>query len=151
MEGPYPPVEYPGEGMKPGKGEEKSLFLYTDGASRGNPGPRHGRTFSSMETGMSLKSGRQYRQGNDNEADITPYRRAPGCFTNGCTWLSVFSDKRTRHTTDEREIPGCLTASYSSLPEAQSVSEGFAKIGISFRPEDQPGHRKGRPALQSGP
>ncbi len=37
--------------MNNGKDEEKTLFLYTDGASRGNPGPSHGLTLFWMKKG----------------------------------------------------------------------------------------------------
>jgi ribonuclease HI len=126
--------------MKPGKGEEKSLFLYTDGASRGNPGPSAWAyiLLDGNRNVIEERAGSTGR-GTNNEAEyhglIEGLRAA---VRHGCTWLSVFSDSELVI----RQMNGRYrVASPRLIPlyrEAQSVSEGFAKIEYHSVPRDQP-------------
>ena len=126
--------------MKPGVGEEKPLFLYTDGASRGNPGPSAW-AYILLDEHRNIIEERagSTGRGTNNEAEyhglIEGLRAA---LRYGGTSLSVFSDSELVI----RQMNGTYrVASPSLIPlyrEAQSISGGFAKSEYHSVPRDQP-------------
>jgi len=126
--------------MEPGVGEEKPLFLYTDGASRGNPGPSAW-AYILLDEHRNVIEERagSIGRGTNNEAEyhgLIEGLRAGIRF--GGTSLSVFSDSELVI----RQMKGTYrVASPRLIPlyrEAQSVSGGFAKIEYHSVPRNQP-------------
>jgi len=126
--------------MKPGDGEETAFLLYTDGASRGNPGPSAW-AFILLDERLNLIEERagSIGRGTNNEAEyhglIEGLRAA---VNHGGTWLSVFSDSELVIRQMNRKY---RVASPHLIPlyrEAKSVSGRFRKIEFNSVPRDQP-------------
>jgi len=126
--------------MKSRENEEMALLLYTDGASRGNPGPSAW-AYILLDESLNLIEERagSIGRGTNNEAEyhglIKGLRAA---VSHGCTRLSVFSDSELvirqmngkYRVASPRLIPLCR--------EATSVSGMFQKIELHSVPRDQP-------------
>jgi ribonuclease HI len=126
--------------MKCREGEEQLLSLYTDGASRGNPGPSAWAyiILDEKRNVIEERSGGT-GTGTNNEAEyhglIEGLRAAMRC---RCTSLSVFSDSELV----VRQMNGRYrVASPRLIPlyhEAQSLSRNFAHIEYQSVPRDHP-------------
>jgi ribonuclease HI len=133
-------AEYHGAAMKCREGEEQLLSLYTDGASRGNPGPSAWAyiIFDEKHNIIEERAG-SISIGTNNEAEyhglIEGLRAA---VRYGCTFLSVFSDSELVI----RQMNGRYRVnSLRLIPlyrEAQSLSREFTKIEYRSVPRDQP-------------
>jgi len=131
---------YSGAGMDPGVGEANPLFLYTDGASRGNPGPSAWAYILVDEHRHVLEERAcSIGRGTNNEAEyhglIEGLRAALRC---GCTSLTVFSDSELVI----RQMNGTYrVASPRLLPlfqEAQAAAKKCARIQYCSVPRDHP-------------
>jgi ribonuclease HI len=126
--------------MESGIGEAKPLFLYTDGASRGNPGPSAWAYILLDEHRNVIEErARSIGRGTNNEAEyyalIEGLRAALRC---GCTSLTVFSDSELM----VRQMNGTYRVASSRLiplyREAQSVSGECASVEYHSVPRSHP-------------
>ncbi len=126
--------------MDPGVGEANPLFLYTDGASRGNPGPSAWAYILVDEHRTVIEErARTIGRRTNNEAEyhglIEGLRAAVRC---GCTSLTVFSDSELVI----RQMNGTYrVASPRLLPlyqEAQAAAKKCAGIQYRSVPRDHP-------------
>ncbi|MDD1706034.1 MAG: ribonuclease HI family protein [Methanoregulaceae archaeon] len=126
--------------MDLGLGGEKALYLYSDGASRGNPGPSAW-AYILLDEYRNLIEERagSIGRGTNNEAEyrglIEGLRAA---LRHGPARLSVYSDSELV----VRQMNGIYrVASPRLIPlyrEAKSVSGNFQKIEFHSVPRDQP-------------
>ncbi len=126
--------------MKPGKGEETALLLYTDGASRGNPGPSAW-AYILLDAGKNLIEERagSLGRGTNNEAEYHGLLEGLiAAVTHRSTSLSVFSDSELVI----RQMNGKYrVASPRLIPlyrEAKSVAGRFRKIIYHSVPREHP-------------
>ena len=126
--------------MKNGKDEEKTLFLYTDGASRGNPGPSAWAYLILDEKGATLEEragGIGIRTNNEAEYHglIEGLRAA---LRHGGTKISVCSDSELVI----RQMNGRYRVSAPRLlplfHEAKSVAGRFRTIEYHSVPREHP-------------
>jgi ribonuclease HI len=126
--------------MKSRENEETALILYSDGASRGNPGPSAW-AYILLDKNRNIMEERagSIGRGTNNEAEyhglIEGLRAA---VRHGGTWLSVFSDSELVI----RQMNGKYrVASPRLMPlhhEAKSLSGMFMKIEYHSVPRDHP-------------
>jgi len=138
------PISFPANtlqaGMKNGKDEKKTLFLYTDGASRGNPGPSAWAYLILDEKGATLEEragGIGIRTNNEAEYHglIEGLRAA---LRHGGTKISVCSDSELVI----RQMNGRYRVSAPRLlplfHEAKSVAGKFRTIEYHSVPREHP-------------
>jgi ribonuclease HI len=126
--------------MRPREYEETALLLYTDGASRGNPGPSAW-AYILLDESLNLIEERagSIGKGTNNEAEyhglIEGLRAA---VSNGGTWLSVFSDSELVIMQMNGKYRVASPRLIPLYREAKSVSGRFRKIEFNSVPRDQP-------------
>ena len=128
------------QAMKCGEGEEELLSLYTDGASRGSPGPSAWAyiLLDEKRNVIEERSG-SIGTGTNNEAEYHGLIEGlMAAMRYRCISLSVFSDSELVI----RQMNGRYrVASPRLIPlyrEAQSLSRDFAKIEYQSVPRDHP-------------